>query len=131
MATTKFRIEKKHNYTVVSNYHLQDKNLTLKAKGLLTLMLSLPEDWDYTLKGLVNLSKDGIDGVRAAILELEQNGYLDRYRPRNNRGQILCTEYTIREISTKDERYNEIGNIDTGNNIEPIGNLLATLENPM
>lgn len=95
--TTVFRVEKNKNYTTISNHHLQDRNLSLKAKGLLTLILSLPHDWDMTLKGLVSLSGDGVDSVRSGIQELEKAGYLRRSRSRNNLGQLLCTEYTIYE----------------------------------
>lgn len=95
--TTVFRVEKNKNYTTISNHHLQDRNLSLKAKGLLTLILSLPPDWDMTLKGLVSLSGDGVDSVRSGIQELEKSGYLRRSRSRNNLGQLLCTEYTIYE----------------------------------
>ena len=70
-----FRIEKTRDYTVMSNYHLRDMSLSLKAKGLLSLMLSLPENWDYTLKGLTTLFSDGIDSIRQGIKELEENGY--------------------------------------------------------
>lgn len=95
--TTVFRVEKNKNYTTISNHHLQDRNLSLKAKGLLTLILSLPPNWDMTLKGLVSLSGDGVDSVRSGIQELEKAGYLRRSRSRNNLGQLLCTEYTIYE----------------------------------
>lgn len=95
--TTVFRVEKNKNYTTISNHHLQDRNLSLKAKELLTLILSLPPDWDMTLKGLVSLSGDGVDSVRSGIQELEKAGYLRRSRSRNNLGQLLCTEYTIYE----------------------------------
>ena len=95
--TTVFRVEKNKNYTTISNHHLQDRDLSLKAKGLLTLILSLPPDWDMTLKGLVSLSGDGVDSVRSGIQELEKAGYLRRSRSRNNLGQLLCTEYTIYE----------------------------------
>lgn len=101
--TTVFRVEKNKNYTTISNHHLQDRNISLKAKGLLTLMLSLPPDWDMTLKGLVSLSGDGVDSVRSGIQELEKNGYLRRSRSRNTLGQLLCTEYTIYEQAIKDE----------------------------
>ncbi len=97
MATTVFRVEKTENYTIISNYHLQDKKLSNKAKGLLTIMLSLPQNWDMTLKGLTSLSSDGIDAIRTTLSELEENGYLSRSRSRNNQGQLQCTEYTIRE----------------------------------
>ena len=66
-----FRIEKTRDYTVMSNYHLRDRSLSLKAKGLLSLMLSLPEDWDYTMKGLARICKDGIDSISGGIRELE------------------------------------------------------------
>ena len=70
-----FRIEKTRDYTVMSNYHLRDRSLSLKAKGLLSLMLSLPEDWDYTMKGLARICKDGIDSSSGGIRELEAHGY--------------------------------------------------------
>ena len=92
-----FRIEKNRNYTVMSNYHLRDINLSLKAKGLLCFILSLPEDWDYTLKGLSLICKDGIDSIRATIRELEKIGYVKRYRNRNEKGQLTDTEYVIYE----------------------------------
>mgnify|MGYP000390538237 CR=1 FL=1 len=66
-----FRIEKTRDYTVMSNYHLQDWSLSLKAKGLLSLMLSLPENWDYTMKGLARICKDGIDSISGGIRELD------------------------------------------------------------
>lgn len=66
-----FRVERTKNFTVMSNHHFKNKNLTLKAKGLLSLMLSLPDDWNYNMQGLATLSRDGIDSVRSAIKELE------------------------------------------------------------
>ena len=92
-----FRVEKTKNYTVMSNYHLRDKSLSLKAKGLLSLMLSLPDDWDYTIKGLAQICKDGVDSIRSAVHELEQHGYVSRRRIRNEKGQVGDIEYTIRE----------------------------------
>ena len=77
-----FRIEKTQNYTVMSNHHLRNKTLSLKAKGLLSQILSLPEDWDYTLAGLSSINRESIDAVRSAVLELEQAGYLTRSRER-------------------------------------------------
>ena len=91
------RIEKTKDYTVMANHHLRNKALSLKAKGLLSLMLSLPEDWDYTVKGLAYICKDGIDSINGAIKELETTGYMSRQRVRNDRGQLTTTEYTIRE----------------------------------
>lgn len=91
------RIEKTRDYTVMANHHLRNKALSLKAKGLLSLMLSLPEDWDYTVKGLAYICKDGIDSINGAIKELETAGYMSRQRIRNEKGQLTATEYTIRE----------------------------------
>lgn len=71
-----FRVEKTRNYTVMSNYHLRDKSLSLKAKGLLSLMLSLPENWDYTTRGLAYICKDGVDSICATVRELEGAGYI-------------------------------------------------------
>ena len=81
----------------MANHHLRNKALSLKAKGLLSLMLSLPEDWDYTVKGLAYICKDGIDSINGAIKELEATGYMHRQRVRNDRGQLTTVEYTIRE----------------------------------
>lgn len=91
------RIEKTKDYTVMANHHLRNKALSLKAKGLLSLMLSLPEDWDYTVKGLAYICKNGIDSINGAIKELEATGYMHRQRVRNDRGQLTTVEYTIRE----------------------------------
>ena len=91
-----FRIEKTRDYTVMSNHHLRDKSLSLKAKGLLSLMLSLPEEWDYTTKGLARICKDGVDSICAGVRELEEHGYVIRQRVRNANGQLGAIEYTIR-----------------------------------
>ena len=92
-----FRIDKTRDYTVMSNHHLRNRSLSLKAKGLLSLMLSLPEDWDYTMKGLAHICKDGIDSISGGIRELEAHGYLIRERVRNENGQLGSIEYTILE----------------------------------
>ena len=92
-----FRIEKTRDYTVMSNHHLRDMSLSLKAKGLLSLMLSLPENWDYTMKGLSRICKDGIDSISGGIRELEEHGYLIRERVRGANGQLGSIEYTILE----------------------------------
>lgn len=92
-----FRIEKTRDYTVMSNHHLRDMSLSLKAKGLLSLMLSLPENWDYTMKGLSRICKDGIDSISGGIRELEEHGYLTRERVRGANGQLGSIEYTILE----------------------------------
>ena len=92
-----FRIEKNRNYTVMSNHHLRNKNLSLKAKGLLSQMLSLPDDWDYTLKGLARINKEKIDAIRTAVLELEEAGYITRQQGRDELGKMSAIEYTIYE----------------------------------
>ena len=81
----------------MSNYHLRDKNLSLKAKGLLPQMLSLPEEWDYTLAGLSFINREKIDAVREAIKELESAGYIVRTRERDEKGRLKGTEYVIYE----------------------------------
>lgn len=93
-----FRVEKNSNYTVISNYHLRDKNLSLKTIGLLSIILSLPEDWDYTQAGLAAICKDGIDSVRAGLKELEENGYLEKERVRDEKGRVKGTDYRIFEM---------------------------------
>ena len=92
-----FRIEKTRDYTVMANHHLRNTALSLKAKGLLSLMLSLPENWDYTTKGLARICKDGVDSISATVKELEQHGYIIRERIRNSKGQLTTIEYTILE----------------------------------
>ena len=94
---TVFRVEKTKDFTVMSNHHLRNKTLSLKAKGLLSLMLSLPEDWDYTTKGLAQIYKEGVDSISTALKELEKHGYLTRHRIRYKNGQLGDVEYTIHE----------------------------------
>ena len=101
-AMSTFRVNKNVNYTVMSNYHLQDKKLSLKAKGLLSYMLSLPDDWDYSLKGLTVGCKDGLDSVRTAVLELEEHGYVRRQKVRNAKGQIIDYDYQVYESPVED-----------------------------
>jgi len=108
-----FRVEKTQNYTVMSNHHLRNEALTLKAKGLLSQMLSLPENWDYTLQGLSQINRERIDAIREAVKELERAGYITRSRERNGKGQLLGTVYIIREQP------------------QPPTSDLPTLENPM
>lgn len=91
------RVEKNKNYTTMSNYHLRDPNLSNKARGLLSTMLSLPENWDYTTRGLAKICKDGVDGITAQLKELEQYGYLIRRRVRDSGGRIVDMEYMIYE----------------------------------
>lgn len=91
------RIHKTNNFTVMSNYHFKEKKMSLKAKGLLSLMLSLPDDWNYSVSGLVRLSKDGKDSVMTALAELEKFGYLTRAQMVNDKGQFSGIEYNIYE----------------------------------
>lgn len=97
------RVDKTKDYTVMANHHLRNTKLSLKAKGLLSLMLSLPENWDYTIKGLTSICKDGIDSINATIKELESEGYIKRSRVRNAKGQLTTTEYVIYEQPHFDE----------------------------
>ena len=92
-----FRIHKTENYTVLSNYHFKEKKMSLKAKGLLSLMLSLPDTWNYSVSGLATLSKDGKDSVMSALAELEDFGYLRRQRVVNDKGQFSGIQYDIFE----------------------------------
>ena len=92
-----FRVEKTKGYTVMSNHHLRNLTLSLKAKGLLSQMLSLPDDWDYTLQGLAQINKESIDAIREAVRELERAGYIKRSRERDERGCLRGTVYTIYE----------------------------------
>ena len=92
-----FRVEKNRGYTVMSNHHLRNKDLSLKAKGLLSQMLSLPEDWDYTLKGLSLIHRESIDAIRTAVWELEKAGYITRQQNRDGKGKMADMVYTIYE----------------------------------
>ena len=102
-----FRVEKTKDFTVMSNYHLRDVELSLKAKGLLSLMLSLPEDWDYTTKGLACICKDGVDSITSALKELENHGYLTRQRIRYGNGRLGDITYTIHERPVEQEAKEE------------------------
>ena len=93
-----FRVEKTNSYTVMSNHHLRNPDLTLKAKGLLSLMLSLPENWDYTLKGLSCICRENVDAIRTAVWELEKAGYITRRQGRDEKGKMTAIEYTIYEF---------------------------------
>ena len=96
-----FRVEKNKNYTTMSNYHLRDQRHSLKAKALLSLMLSLPEDWDYTSKGLAHICRNGVDSISATLRELETCDYLIRQRIRLSNGRLGQIEYTILEEPKK------------------------------
>lgn len=92
-----FRIERTRDYTVMSNHHLKDTALSLKAKGLLSMMLSLPDEWNYTTRGLAAICKEGVDAIGGALRELEKAGYIVRRQLRGPGGRISDTEYTIYE----------------------------------
>lgn len=92
-----YRVARTGNFTVMANYHLRDKNLTLKAKGLLSLILSLPEKWTFSIKGLARICKEGVDAIRAALQELKSAGYIIYTRVRNAMGQLKDAEYVIYE----------------------------------
>ncbi len=92
-----FRVERNKGYTVMSNHHLRNKDLSLKAKGLLSQMLSLPENWDYTLKGLSLINRESIDAIRTAVWELEKAGYITRQQNRDGKGKMADMIYTIYE----------------------------------
>ena len=90
-----FRVERTGDYTVMSNFHLKDKRLSLKAKGLLSQMLSLPDDWDYTLSGLSYINRESKDAIRSAVNELETAGYIRRRQTTDASGKFAANEYTI------------------------------------
>jgi len=91
-----FRVEKKKNFTVMSNHHLTNRHLSLKAKGLFSQMLSLPDIWNYSIRGLASLNIEGVDAIRSAICELEREGYIKRIRERSG-GRFTSVEYIIHE----------------------------------
>jgi len=99
-----FRVEKNKGYTVMSNHHLRNKELFLKAKGLLSQMLSLPEDWDYTLAGLSLINRESIDAISTAVWELEKAGYIARRQGRDEKGKMTAIEYTVYEQPQPPER---------------------------
>ncbi len=118
-----FRVERNTGYTVMSNHHLRNKELSLKAKGLLSQMLSLPEDWDYTLSGLAHINREKIDAIREAVRELEKAGYIKRSRERDSKGRLRGAEYVIYEQPQPAEE-------DTAPDSPPPILDLPTLENP-
>ena len=101
------KVVKNANFTTISNYHLRDKSLSMKAKGLLTIMLSLPEDWDYTIAGLATLSADGRDSITTTIRELEDHGYVKRHQSRGEKGTFAQNEYWIYEMPQKESVFSE------------------------
>ena len=125
-----FRVNKNVNYTVMSNHHLQDKRLSLKAKGLLSYMLSLPDDWDYSLKGLTTGCRDGIDSVRSAVHELEDGGYLCRSKVRDARGRIIDYNYEVFELPQKERIEKRPAPVPNSPSSENPMSGFPTLENP-
>ena len=128
-----FRVEKAKGYTVMSNHHLRNHALSLKAKGLLSQMLSLPDDWDYTLQGLAQINKESIDAIREAVRELERAGYIERSRERDERGCLRGTVYTIYEQPhtepTSEEPAQALPTLDNPTLEKPMLDK-PTLENP-
>lgn len=135
-----FRINKTKNYTVMSNYHLQDKELSFKAKGLLSCMLSLPDDWNYSVRGLASISKEGIKAINSILKELEENYYLKRERKQENNGRfyyeynIYETPYTQKGITDKGATLNgtQINtNIINNNNKDKIDKAFNPITNEL
>ena len=128
-----FRVERNTGYTVMSNHHLRNKELSLKAKGLLSQMLSLPEDWNYTLAGLSYINREKIDAIREAVRELERAGYIVRSRERDEKGRLRGAEYVIYEQPQKpvsDLPILENPTLDNPTLEKPMQEK-PTLENPM
>lgn len=119
------RVHKTKNFTVMSNHHFKEREMSLKAKGLLSLMLSLPDDWNYSISGLVTLSKDGKDSVMSALAELEKFGYLKRDRTTDSKGRFAGVEYNIyeepqKDIPVADNQNSEKQNEDNQNSENPL-----------
>lgn len=93
----RFKVPRHSNFVVIGNHHIRDKNLSLKAIGLLTIILSLPDDWDFSLTGLVKMRKEGIDAIRSTVKELEKAGYLRKTAIRDEKGRFGKTEYEVSE----------------------------------
>ena len=110
-----FRIERTRDYTVMSNHHLRNANLSLKAKGLLSMILSLPEEWNYTTRGLASICKEGVDAIGSALKELETAGYIVRRQLRGTNGRITDTEYIIYEQPQPDMSQPDMASPDTEN----------------
>ena len=113
-----FRVDKRRDFTVIANHVFKDHTLSAKAKGILVEMLSLPENWDYTLKGLAILFSDGIDSIRQGIRELEEHGYVVRERRRDAKGRLGGMEYVIYETP-----HAAVENVSEGASITPMEEL--------
>ena len=126
-----FRVERIKDYTVMSNHHLRNKNLSLKAKGLLSQMLSLPDDWDYTLKGLAAINKESVDAIRTAIWELEDAGYVVRTRIRDERGCLRGCDYYVYEYPQAPSSGSNGSAESVPPMLEPLASDSAALGNPI
>lgn len=114
-----FRVAKLSDFTTMSNHHLRNKSLSLKAVGLMSKILSLPDEWDYSLKGLAKLNTDGIDGVRSAVKELEDAGYIIRRQLRDKGGKMSHSEYLVFEIPELAKPASEIPSSEKPMSVKP------------
>ena len=122
-----FRIEKNKNYTIMSNYHLKEKEMSLKAKGLLSLMLSLPNNWDYTIEGLVAICKENETAIKSTLKELKDFGYLEILKVQNQKGQF---EYEYNIYEKPQSKKPEVENLGVENpSVENQGQLNTNKQN--
>ena len=121
-----FRVEKNANYTTMSNHHLRDRTLSMKAKGLLSMLLSLPETWNYSVRGITAISKENVDVVTNAMKELEQHGYLHREQMRTARGRLGKTRYVIYEVPHA-EAYSSSPCVEKPDTVSPYTNPSCTI----
>ncbi len=122
------RVEKNRNYTVMSNYHLRDKRMSLKAKGLLSYMLSCSDEWNFTVKGLESVLKEGRDSIRAGLEELEKLGYLVREQQRTETGSFDKVDYIIYEEPRENEILEKAGDSVENSGISPCAGNPTTVE---
>ena len=118
------RVKKTKNFTVMSNHHLKNKELSLRSKGLLSVILSLPDNWHFTIRGLAAISKEGVDAIRSSICELESAGYVKRRRLISRSGKVSKIEYTFYEVPMQKE-------CDTENNVEEKPMSVTPISNPI
>lgn len=124
-----FRVEKNRDYTTMANFHLRDRNLSLKAKGLLSLMLSLPDDWEYSVVGFAQICKDGVSCIRATLKELQENHYLTLEQSRDENGRMSRNEYTIYEKPLTDLPLTEKPCAENPQAVNPYAENLTQLSN--
>ena len=124
-----FRVEKNRDYTTMANFHLRDRNLSLKAKGLLSLMLSLPDDWEYSVVGFAQICKDGVSCIRATLKELQENHYLTLEQSRDENGRMSRSEYTIYEKPLTDLPLTEKPCAENPQAVNPYAENLTQLSN--